>query len=397
MDKQNTEKKQWLNSTEIASFVVKYFDSAEILNLFSDADSKWADGMLKVARTAKTQLGIAESDLPLFIRLLEQYQYSKKHPEDPASAGFLDAILFFNQFHYFARNGHDKPNVFAQSFMNQIDRVITDDAVKCAMFLRMTGIVLRRCSEPVRKQMVGMLSKYNEQVGLRNWMSMLEVIFQRHVDDMDLVWNMVEQIEIAATHQIQAEMGKPFQNLAALEGISQTFDRVNSIIYDGMRLHPDYNNIKKRMDEIRKKYQIQNILAMNSEQIAEIPRSGYAQAAALEQELQSLRQKIGAQQQRIAQLESQVTEKSNALDRAEHELAETKKTLADAQARNQTLNTENSALRQENSELGRSKTNSETKLHQLIEAARKMKSGIGSRGVRDYQQMVEEVNSGLGH
>ena len=76
-------------------------------------------------------------------------------------------------------------------------------------------------------------------------------------------------------------------------------------------------------------------------------------------------------------------------------MAETKQTLADAQAQNQTLNSENSALRQENANLGQSKNNSEAKLQQLIEGAKRMKSGIGSRGVKDYQQLVEEVNAGI--
>ena len=96
----------------------------------------------------------------------------------------------------------------------------------------------------------------------------------------------------------------------------------------------------------------------------------------------------------IENLKQQVNEKTTEMHRLGRELDETKRTLTDAQAQNQTLNSENSALRQENSSLGLEKSNSETKLQKLIAGARQIKSGLGSRGVNEYKQMVEEMESG---
>lgn len=138
------------------------------------------------------------------------------------------------------------------------------------------------------------------------------------------------------------------------------------------------------IDQINQIYDLQKLLLPNAaEYLSKAPDTHAQKIAGLESMIENLKQ--------------QVNEKTAEIHRLGRELDTTKQTLADAQAQNRTLNSENSALRQENANLGQSKTNSEAKLKKLIDGAKLMKAGIGSRGVKDYQQLVADVNSGIMH
>ncbi|MBR4860376.1 MAG: hypothetical protein IKV10_03680, partial [Alphaproteobacteria bacterium] len=69
-------------------------------------------------------------------------------------------------------------------------------------------------------------------------------------------------------------------------------------------------------------------------------------------------------------------------------LATTKKDLDE-------MREENQALQQNIEQLSQAKTNSENKLQQLITGASQIKSGLGSRGVNEYKQMVKDIEAGI--
>lgn len=179
-----------------------------------------------------------------------------------------------------------------------------------------------------------------------------------------------QDLESIARRDLIAELAKEAPDL---EKIKETV----ALVKDGANLTHD-NAI---VDQINQIYDVEKLLLPNAtEYISKAPDAYTQKIAELESQIENLKQ--------------QVNEKTAEVHRLGRELDETKRTLTDAQAQNQTLNSENSALRQENSSLGLEKSNSETKLQKLIAGARQIKSGLGSRGVNEYKQMVEEMESG---
>lgn len=179
-----------------------------------------------------------------------------------------------------------------------------------------------------------------------------------------------QDLESIARRDLIAELAK---ETADLEKIKETVTWVKN----GANLTQD-NAI---VDQINQIYDLEKLLMPNAaEYISKAPDAYTQKIAELESQIENLKQ--------------QINEKTAEAHRLGRELDETKRTLTDAQAQNQTLNSENSALRQENSSLGLEKSSSETKLQKLIAGARQIKSGLGSRGVNEYKQMIEEMQSG---
>lgn len=179
-----------------------------------------------------------------------------------------------------------------------------------------------------------------------------------------------QDLESIARRDLIAELAK---ETADLEKIKETVTWVKN----GANLTQD-NAI---VDQINQIYDLEKLLMPNAaEYISKAPDAYTQKIAELESQIENLKQ--------------QINEKTAEAHRLGRELDETKRTLTDAQAQNQTLNSENSALRQENSSLGLEKSSSETKLQKLIAGARQIKSGLGGRGVNEYKQMIEEMQSG---
>lgn len=179
-----------------------------------------------------------------------------------------------------------------------------------------------------------------------------------------------QDLESIARRDLIAELAK---ETADLEKIKETVTWVKN----GANLTQD-NAIVDQTNQI---YDLEKLLMPNAaEYISKAPDAYTQKIAELESQIENLKQ--------------QINEKTAEAHRLGRELDETKRTLTDAQAQNQTLNSENSALRQENSSLGLEKSSSETKLQKLIAGARQIKSGLGSRGVNEYKQMIEEMQSG---
>lgn len=208
----------------------------------------------------------------------------------------------------------------------------------------------------------------------------LEYYYHYFAGDKERAASVFRDLESVARREINAELGKESPNVARIK-------RVIEVVIRGAEYIRDYD--RKLADQVQQIYQLEKLLMQNAAEYLSKAPDGYVQKVA------ELEARIAQLNGQIEGLESQVTEKTGVVDRVERELIETKQTLADAQAQNQALNSENSALRQENSALGQSKTNSEIKLQKLIDGAKLMKAGIGSRGVNKYQQLVEEVNAGI--
>ncbi len=93
---------------------------------------------------------------------------------------------------------------------------------------------------------------------------------------------------------------------------------------------------------------------------------------------------IAAMKKQIAELEEQLRQKQQELERIREErdgYAESSRTVSQ----------ENTVLRQMNQKLGAEKDEEKRKVQRLVEGAKRMKSGIGSSGVKDYQKMAEEI------
>lgn len=180
-----------------------------------------------------------------------------------------------------------------------------------------------------------------------------------------------QDLETIARRDLIAELAKEAPDL---EKIKETI----ALVKNGANITHD-NAIIQQIGQI---YDLQKLLLPNAaEYLSKAPDAHAQKIAELENQIEYLKQ--------------QINEKTAEAHRLGRELDETKRTLADAQAQNQTLNSENSALRQENTSLGQSKNNSEAKLQKLIDGAKLMKAGIGSRGVKDYQQLVADVDAGV--
>ena len=97
----------------------------------------------------------------------------------------------------------------------------------------------------------------------------------------------------------------------------------------------------------------------------------------------------------IDALKKQLAEMQAKLEKTQQELSQERTALMDSKSRNEELTRENESLRRTNDSLGQSKENAEDKLKKLVAGAKRMKSGLGSSGVKDYQKMAEEIGMGM--
>lgn len=179
-----------------------------------------------------------------------------------------------------------------------------------------------------------------------------------------------QDIDTIARKELNAELSKDAPDLGKVNDI------VNLVKYGA-----DVLGDKQIQKQVKEVYDVNKMLMPDAaEYISKAPDVQSTKIADLEKQIADLKQQLAAKEQEAQRLGSEM----NTL----------RQTLADAQAQNQTLNSENSALRQENTGLGQSKSNTDEKLQKLINAAKKMKGGLGSSGVNDYKKLVEELDSG---
>lgn len=329
------------------------------------------------SRTRVEQPDLREK-LEKIIEFVAQIEWVAKNPYDEKSVEFMARLKLILQAYY----AKMPPNTIISNISYEISNINRANAEQY-LILMLSRLNLMK-DERVKYNVLGFFYE-NPNGPLTE--SVRQAFIMRansvHATPRDLYYLMMAQtktgVDLRATFQdlesiarrdLIAELAK---EAADLEKIKETVAWVKN----GANLTHD-NAI---VDQINQIYDVEKLLMPNAtEYISKAPDAYTQKIAELESQIENLKQ--------------QVNEKTAEMHRLGRELDETKRTLTDAQAQNQTLNSENSALRQENSSLGLEKSNSETKLQKLIAGARQIKSGLGSRGVNEYKQMVEEMESG---
>ena len=392
MAKKDNEQIQWLTPTQMAEVFVNKFDTKTLeditTNVAKFSYEPWIADQLKLflERQASNKVVLSHDDKK-FRDMLEMLHYAMTHSETPEAEAFLSSFKFLSQFKHFVDVGapNDRGDLYTQSFLSQIDSVITDSKIKAALLLKCADRAFY-CARGADVALVNMLAKNDETITIAQWEDVLNKLTKRFISDFGVAWTIVEKMEVAAVKEIQAERSKVPYDIKALEKISQSIQNMLHNLMDKVHGRYDAQEIQNRLREIVNKYDLSSILKTDLEALEKLPKSGYELATNLESEKIKLQQKISELENQKKVLEQQLQGKDREIEKINQELASTRQALSESQSENHTLS-------QENTKLTESKESSEKKLTQLIEGARQIKSGLGSRGVNEYKQMVEDIEA----
>ena len=394
MAKKDNEQVKWMNPTQLAEIFVNKFDTKTLeditTNIAKFSYEPWIANQLKLflEHQASNKAELSHDDKK-FLDMLEMLHYAMTHSETPEAEAFLSSFKFLSQFKHFVDVGasNDRGDLYTQSFLSQIDSVITDSKIKAALLLKCADRAFY-CARGADVALVNMLAKNDETITIAQWEDVLNKLTKRFVSDFGVAWTIVEKMEVAAVKEIQAERSKVPYDIKALEKISKTIQNMLLNLMDKVHGRYDAQEIQNRLREIVKKYDLSSILKTDLEALGKLPKSGYEQAAALERDKAKMQQEIARLEAQKRELEQQLHGKSQEIEKINQELATARATLNESRSENETL-------REENAQLSKSKANSEHKLSKLIEGAHHIKSGLGSRGVNEYKQMVEDIEQTL--
>ena len=395
MAKKDNEQVKWLTPTQMmAEVFVNKFDTKTLeditTNIAKFSYEPWIANQLKLflERQASNKAELSHDDKK-FLDMLEMLHYAMTHSETPEAEVFLSSFKFLSQFKHFVDVGasNDRGDLYTQSFLSQIDSVITDSKIKAALLLKCADRAFC-CARGADVALVNMLAKNDETITVAQWEDVLNKLTKRSVSDFGVAWTIVEKMEVAAVKEIQAERSKVPYDIKALEKISKNIQNMLHNLSNTVQGRYDAQEIRNRLTAIAKKYELSAILSADLEALEKLPKSGYEQATELELKTSKLQQQIAELERQKKELEQQLQGKDTEIAKINQELVATKRELGESQNENQTL-------RRENSNLSQSKANSENKLNKLIEGARQIKSGLGGRGVNEYKQMVEEIDAGI--
>lgn len=339
-----------------------------------------------------------------FEKLKDNYRKTQKETQDPVKrakletlANFMDDIEraaatpydkesqdFYNRFVTVAKVYYSKHNQQYQNFpselrlhgqtgeqyslmmLGKIDK-FTNDKAKYDMLEFFVGPMVNADETESQKQ--ALVMRANNPHATTRDLYYLMLMHERN-GEHDNLQPIFQDIDTIARKELNAELSKDAPDLGKVNDI------VNLVKY-GADVLGD-KQIQKQVEEV---YNVNKMLMPDAaEYISKAPDVQSTKIADLEKQIADLKQQLAAKEQETQRINSEM----NTL----------RQTLADAQDQNQTLNRENSALRQENTGLGQSKSNTDEKLQKLINAAKKMKGGLGSSGVNDYKKLVEELDSG---
>lgn len=388
--KKGGEQIHWMTATQMSKVFLTEFDSKALCNMAEAvAKRSYDEWFIKELHDVLSKYKQEERDKTpeskSFFEMLETLQYAIQHPAMPESETFLNSIKFLSQFRYFV--SYSGTNVHAQSFMNQIDKLIADGSVKCGLLLKMSEVVFRN-GQPTDRMLIDLLVKNAEHVSAEDWKKLLRDLCSRWINDVSLVWIIIEQLEKTVAKDIQEELSKLPYDIKALETMSANITDAAKMVTQKIQGRHDEYQIRERLNSIQNKYQLEKILSSDIEQIGALPKSGYAQAEELERENLRLKQQIAQLESQQRAMEQQLQGKDQEITRISQELATTQKALDEMREANQ-------GLQQNIEQLSQAKTNSENKLQQLIAGASQIKSGLGSRGVNEYKQMVKDIEAGI--
>ena len=189
-----------------------------------------------------------------------------------------------------------------------------------------------------------------------------------------------EQVERVALHNLNTEIVKEAPDLGT---IRKSLEQ----IIDSARLTGD----GELCEQTARKYTFENLMTKDPAYVLADPaESRLAEIDNLHKQLDEMRQQMAAKEQEIVRVQQQL-ENEQQLRANDAVTAKTnEKQLNDQIER---MRREANKLREENSKLGQAKTLATSKLQRLIQGAQQMKSGIGSRGVKNYQKLVSEVTN----
>lgn len=383
MAKQAPAKKQLMNLTQIAAVFVKYFDSESIKAIANVARGEGLEWFKTIVKKNNEKGGVDKE----LMTLGQDVIYAMEHPDEPESQSFIDFVTFMTDFKQIITH-RATDGIYAQSFLTQLEELITDHQVKFALFKRFS--VVNLYGSEVQKLLLQLLAKNGEKATLEDWGEILRN--QQGQEHFDTLMLLFEQMENAFVREIQAELHKKPYNINKLQQMCDGITKTAKDIYNLHWFGEDKRKVDTWYSEIRQKYELSTILSSTMEQITDLPKSGYAQAAQMVTQIAELEAQISRLK---SQLEKQEGDKSAEIQRLVRELETIKKTLADAQAQNQTLNAENSALRQDNAKLVQSRASREAQVKKLTKAAQGMKASLFSRGVNDFKKMAEEIEKGI--
>lgn len=177
--------------------------------------------------------------------------------------------------------------------------------------------------------------------------------------DLDEKQALFADIEKMSQKILNEELAKESPDMSRIQGTLTILRR---------RAHKISTKTGERVD---KEYDLERLLMPDGAE--------YVQKLSAQETMQ-----IAAMKKQIAELEEQLRQKQQELERIREErdgYAESSRTVSQ----------ENTVLRQMNQKLGTEKEEEKRKVQRLVEGAKRMKSGIGSSGVKDYQKMAEEI------
>lgn len=394
MAKKDNEQVKWLTPTQMAEVFVNKFDTKTLGDITANIAQfsygpRFANKLQLFLEQQESNKAELSHDDKKFLDMLKTLHYAMTHSETPEAEKFLSSFKFLSQFKYFVDVGasDNRGDLYTKSFLSQIDSVITDSKIKATLLLKCADRAFY-CGRGADEALVNMLAKNDETITVAQWEDVLNILTKRFVHNFGVVWTIVEKMEVAAAKEIKAERSKVPYDIKALEKISKNIQNMLHNLMDKARGFYDAQEIQNRLREIAKKYELEKILSADLEALEKLPKSGYEQATDLELKTSKLQQQIAELERQKRDLEQQLQGKDREIEKINQELATTSQALRESQSENYTL-------RQENAKLTESKESSEKKLARLIEGAGQIKAGLGSRGVNEYKQMVEEIEANI--
>lgn len=384
----NANEQKLMNATEIAGVFAKYFDHSVLQGYAVLAERGFPDGILDDLngrlRAAKK---IDNSSLDgAFIKMFEDLKYALENPQEPSAKDFLDSFKFMSQFRNFIGKGtYTASQLYAKSFMNQIDRVITDVCTKGKLLLKMRHII------DLDEQYLALLVKNSEHFTTKDWKDVLDAQIKKFShSNFDVFWTILDQLERATVAEIQQELSKKTYDIKKLEEITSVFQSAISKLYTKAKDFRNATEIQQRLNSIGVKYNLENILSMEFEKIAELPKSGYAQAAALEAENAELQRQS---RQREAELQRQIEELKMRLGQKDQEIQHKDSVIRDKEQQIARLNTALAQSKGETAQVKSAKEKSEAALNRLLAATQRLRVGLFTRGVKDAQDVATLIQA----
>lgn len=287
-----------------------------------------------------------------------------ENPDDPESQDFIARLRNLSQFYYIHRNRMPSHPVIRKAVGAVADSRQAIENMHMLMLNRFAKIT-------DEKQKYDILKSFRKDNYEWSRIAIKMVANSPYANPADLeqaieVTNdpvekqaIFADLEKMSQKILNEELAKESPNMSRIQGTLTILRR---------RAHRINAETGERVD---KEYDLDRLLRPDGAE--------YVQKLSAQETMQ-----IAAMKKQIAELEEQLRQKQQELERIREErdgYAESSRTVSQ----------ENTVLRQMNQKLGVEKEEEKRKVQRLVEGAKRMKSGIGGSGVKDYQKMAEEI------